>query len=392
MRTHLPAAALSLIVGAVPVVPRLVAQNVTVPGAMNGVEGGGGTGIPFGSSLACRYQCIYDAIELPWTGPRVITGISLRADNNGVAYPAKGFLEISVLMSTTARDSASVSSVFADNYGSDAAWVLRNQLIQLPAQPIPAPSPRPANIDFTFQVPWAYGLLPAIGSQPAPNNLLVEIHIHAQPNGSYRLDNLSGCIAPTSTFGNVAPPCEYTPGQPLAVTGDQTMLAGSPYQWQVQHCPPFMPFLLALNLTNTGGLLGNPAWPLPYPMFDPANPSQPSPALASLIWSAPGCWLNIDPVVTIGGQADSAGVGTAAGFMPAGRQFVGTAFHAQAIVLAPTVNPLRFITSAGRTTSICGPLGAARVHAFYDNTAVPPPSVPTAGQVQVGVGMVFEVR
>ena len=39
----------------------LVAQNITVPAIMAGVEGGGGTNVPFGGSLACRYQCVYDA-------------------------------------------------------------------------------------------------------------------------------------------------------------------------------------------------------------------------------------------------------------------------------------------------------------------------------------------
>lgn len=370
----------------------LAAQNVTVPATMVGVEGGGGTSIPFGSNLACRYQCIYDAVELPWSGPRVITGISLRADNNGLAIPQKGFLDISVLMSTTSRDSASVSSVFAENHGSDATWVLRNQLVMLPAQPSPAPSPRPANINFMFQVPWAFGLTPATGSQPAPANLLVEIHIHAQPNGAYRLDNLSGCIAPSATFGMVQSACQFSSAGPVLVTGDQTMLAGSSYQWRVERCPPSMPFLLAVNLTNTGFLFGNPAWPLPYPMFDPANPSQPSPALAALQWPAPGCWLNIDPVLALGGLADASGSAFVNGFLPAGRQFVGTTFHTQAIVLAPTVNPLRFISSGGNSNTICGPLGVARVHAFYNNTLVPPPPTPTTGQVQLGVGMVFEVR
>jgi len=372
-----------------------VAQNVTVPLLLNGVEGGGATSIPFGSNLSCRYQCIYDAEELPWTGPRVITGLLLRADGAlNVSIPAKGFLDVSVLVSTTTRNSTTASAVFADNYGVDATWVISNQIMQVPAQPAltnAAQAPRPANIPFVFQLPWAYGLTPSTTTLPAPRNLLVEIHIHAQPAGVYRIDNLSGCTAVQAPFGHNQAPCEFTPGSPVDVQSDATMLAGFSYSWQVTNMPPSMPFMLALNLTNTGGLLGNPAWPLPYPMFDPANPSQPSAALAAFGYSAPGCYFHIDPVVTLTGQGHTNGSGAITSLLPAGRQFVGLTYHAQAIVLAPTVNALRFITSNGWSSTICGPLGVARVHAFYNPNSTPPTPPPSSGQVGLGVGMVFDV-
>lgn len=373
----------------------VLGQNVTVPAVMDGVEGGGGTNIPFGSNLACRYQCIYDAAELPWVGPRVLTGIALRPDfNGGNATPAKGYLDISVLMSTTSRNSATASAVFEDNRGSDATWVLQNQLIQLPAQPQllpPATGPRPANIAFAFQVPWAYGLTPVVTGQPAPENLLVEIWIHSQPSGAYRVDNLSSCTAPMTTFGLAGPACAHPGNAPVTLGGSTSLQAGSSYSWTVDDAPPSMPFLLALNLTNTGGLFGNPAWPLPYPMFDPANPSLPSPALAPLVWPAPDCWLNIDPAVALGGLCDAAGHGVATGVLPPGRQFVGQTLHAQAIVLAPTANPLRIITSLGLGTTVCGPLGVARVYAFYNAAAIPPAPAPTSGTLQYGVGLIFDV-
>jgi hypothetical protein len=369
------------------------AQNVTVPAVLAGVEGGGGTNIPFGSSQACRYQCIYDAEELPWTGPRVITGLLLRADNNTPNTPmaAKGWLDVSVLVSTTDRTAATASNVFAENRGSDATWVITNQLVQLPAQPAWPAGPRPANVPFVFAVPWAYGLTPATPTLPAPRNLLVEFHVHAQPSGPYRVDNMSSCTAPQATFGSLGPACAVPGNAPIALTADQSMLAGSTYTWHVANAPPTMPFLVALNATNTGGLFGNPAWPLPYPMFDPANPSLPSPALAVLQWPAPDCWLNVDPLVALGGITGAAGLGSATGQIPAGRPLVGQTFYAQAIVLAPTANPLRIVTSLGLASTVCGPLGVARVHAFYDGAATPPVSPPATGTVQVGVGLVFDV-
>jgi hypothetical protein len=77
--------------------------------------------------------------------------------------------------------------------------------------------------------------------------------------------------------------------------------------------------------------------------------------------------------------------------LPKGRQFVGTTFHAQAIVLAPTANPLRLITSRGFSSTICGPLGVTRIYAFYNGATVPPPPQPTFGQLQYGVGLIFDV-
>jgi len=373
----------------------LAAQN-TIPHTMDGVEGGGGTNIPFGGSQACRYQVVYDAEELPWSGPRVINGIRIRPDfNNGAATPPKGFLEISVLMSTTHRDSAGASGTFEENYGTDATWVLENQLVQLPAQPLISTGngPRPANMDLAFTTPWIYGITPATQTLPAPDNLLIEIHIHDQPSGSYRVDNLSSCTAPTAEFGNVGPACSFTGNGPVLLTGDTSMLAGANYTWRVADAPTMSPFLVALDLTNQGDVFGIPGFPLPYPLFDPADPTQPSQLLvtAGLQWPAPDCWINVSPNAVYGGVTDASGDGLVTVPLPAGREFVGTTFYAQAIVYAQTVNPLQFVTSRGRETTVCGPLGVARVFKFYNPNGNPPAPVPTAGSKSLGVGLVVEV-
>lgn len=374
----------------------VVGQNNTVPALMDGVEGGGGTNIPFGGSLACRYQCVYDAEELPWSGPRVITGIRIRPDmGNGAAVPAKGFLEISVKMSTTTRKAATASSVFDDNYGTDHMWVIQNRVIQLPAQPLVAnpTGPRPANIDLVFDAPWVFGLTPVISGEPEPDNLLVEIWIHSQPSGSYRVDNLSGCTAPTSTFGSIGPACSV-PGQPpVEVSGSASMLAGSNYTWNISNAPADTIFALAISLSNTGDLLGVPGWALPYPLFDPADPTQPSAALlaAGLSYSANECYININSDASLGGTTDSAGDGSASMILPPGRELVGVPLYTQAMVLSPTSNPLLMITSLGRSTTVCGPLGVARIYQFYNGSGNPVPPPPASGSRSLGVGLVIEV-
>ena len=370
------------------------AQNVTVPAVMDGVEGGGGTNIPFGSNLACRYQVLYDAQELPWSGPRVITGISLRPDfaPPGAPMASKQYLDVSVLVSTSPRTAADASSTFADNYGSDATWVAVHQLVQLPAQPAVAAGPRPANLHFWFTQPWAYGLTPAIGTQPPPTSLLVEIWIHAQPSGAYRIDNLGGCMAPVATFGAPGPLCTVPGKPPIELTSDVSMLAGSAYGWHVANADANVPFLLGIGATNTGNLLGVPSLPLPVPLFDPGNPALPSPGLAFLGYPAPDCWLAIDPLLWLGGTCDAQGVGSVISSIPAGRDVVGSTWFAQALVIAPTANPLRLLTSVGRHATVCGPLGVARIFAFYDGAAVPPQPLPLAGSAQYGVGPVIEVH
>ncbi|MFK7740462.1 MAG: hypothetical protein AB8H80_09060 [Planctomycetota bacterium] len=363
----------------------------TVPATMQGVEGGGGTNIPFGSNLACRYQLVYDKEELSWTGPRFITGMRIRPDfAGGGAVPAKGFLEVSILMSTTSRNSATSSAVFADNYGVDATWVVRNRVLQLPAQPATTVSPRPATIDFPFTDPWVFGLTPVITGVPAPENLLVEIQILTQPSGSYRVDNLSSCTAAYADFGNVGPACSVPTLPPIELTGGPSMQAGSTYTWEIDNALPSMPFFLSLNIDNQGGMLGNPAFAVPYPMFDLQNPLLPSALLAPFGRSAPDCWFNIDPGAQLGGVCDSSGHGVITAALPAGREYVGTTFYAQAVVLAPTSNPLFLITSRGRETTVCGPLGVSRVYQFYNTNQIPVPPPPASGARSLGVGMVLE--
>ena len=171
------------------------------------------------------------------------------------------------------------------------------------------------------------------------------------------------------------------------------MQAGINYTWRLRAAPPSTPFWISVDLVNTGGLNGNPLWPLPYPLFDPANPSEPSAALAliGLTESAPDCYLNISPTVTLGGITDASGDGQVTVLLPAGREYVGTTLFTQAIVFSPTSNPLFVITSLGRSTTVCGPLGVARVFQFYNSSGQPPPPPPTSGTRNLGVGLIVDV-
>lgn len=376
----------------------LPSQNTTVPASMAGIEGGSSSNVPFGSNLACRYQCLFDAAELPWTGPRAITGISLRADNGtptaaGAAIAQKQFLDVTVLLSTTYQSAATASGTFDENYGEDVTEVLTLARISLPAQPVVPVVPRAADIDLMFPTPWFFGLTPARGSQPAPANLLVEILVTAQPSGAYRLDNFGGCSAAAQDFGNQGPACTVPGAAGLpTLTTDASMLAGSNFSWTLTNAPPNALFLVSINLVPFGNLGGSPLLPLPFPLFDPNNPSLPNPLLPQLRWPAPDCWLNVNPAAGLTSTCDATGRGVLTTPLPPGRQYVGTTLYGQALVLAQTANPLQLVTTLGRQSTICGPLGVARVYQFYNGTGTPTPAPPTTGAVQFGSGLLLEVH
>jgi len=371
------------------------AQNDTVPALLHGVEGGSGTAIPFGLSGAARVQYVYDAEDLPWSGPRMVTRVSLRADNTDAgitAFPQKGFLFVSLLLSTTTTRAENASATFADNYGTDATLVIDNVPITLPSQP-PMTGPRPANIDFVLPTPWFYGLTPQRpGNQPAPANLLVEVRIHSQPPGTYRIDNVGSCALPPVAVGLQGPACQSqtATGQPLLLIAGNSLVAGSSYSWDVRHADPSAPIVLFLGLDPQQLLGGHPGMPLPVPLFDPANPALPPPVLSTLVgfvrYSAPDCWLNVSPTGGFFiGAADAAGAATFTIAMSPNRQLVGMPVYAQAIAQSLTANPLQLVTSLGARQSVCGPLGAARIYVLGSASAA-------AGQFAFGQGAVLELH
>ena len=103
------------------------------------------------------------------------------------------------------------------------------------------------------------------------------------------------------------------------------------------------------------------------------------------------CYININPAASLGGVTDSIGEGQASLVLPPGRELVGVDIFSQALVLSPTSNPLFLITSLGRSTTVCGPLGVARIYQFYNNSGNPAPPPPTSGSRSLGVGLVIEV-
>ncbi len=121
--------------------PGAPGQGLVAPASLWDVEGSTGTGIPFGLDREVRLQCIYDADELAFSGPRMIQKLVMRADFSSDAgreeYPVKQFLVLHLAMSTTEVQAWNASTTFADNHGTDFTPVIQDARISLPAQPPP---------------------------------------------------------------------------------------------------------------------------------------------------------------------------------------------------------------------------------------------------------------
>ena len=368
-----------------------LAQNDTVPSLLNGLEGGSGTSIPFGLAQPVRIQFVYDSEELPWTGPRVISRLSLRADNvdpTVTTFAQKGFVFVSLLLSTTSRKAEATTTSFEENYGTDATLVLDNVPIMLPFQPALA-GVRPANIDFVLPTPWIYGMTPVRPNTPAPTTLLVELRVHSQPVGAYRIDNVGSCAIPPVAFGSNGPLCIPAGAAPLQLVGGNSLVAGAAYTWTISNATPSAATFLMIGVETTGSLFGVAALPLPVPLFDVANPLRANPAITAiapgLIHGAPDCWIDLLPIDTMFALANAAGEATVTVSISANRELVGESLYAQAIGYTQTANPLQFVTSQGQQSTVCGPIGVARIYSLGSATA-------TTGQRSLGQGAVIELH
>lgn len=370
----------------------LAAQNDTAPAFLNGREGGTGTAIPFGVAGAARVQYIYDAEDLPWTGPRLVTRVSFRADNTtdtSTTFPSKGFVFVTLLLSTTSARAESASTVFEDNYGTDVVYAVTNQPMMLPAQPAWTGA-RPANIDFVLAAPWFYGLTPVRGDGPPINSLLVELRIHSQPTGTYRLDNTGSCSIPVVAVGNVGPACAPVGGQNVELLAPTSVQAGSNASWSIDRAEPNAFVVLMFGIDPQTAIGGNSALALPVPLFDTSNPLLPHPLLASLAptlftYGAPDCYLNVDPTGLLFGATDTAGQANIQLAVPQSHSIVGMPIYSQVAAHSFSANALQLVTSRGWRSTICGPLGVARIYALGSDTA-------TSGQYGFGQGAVIELH
>ncbi|MCA8942833.1 MAG: hypothetical protein KDB80_09770 [Planctomycetes bacterium] len=346
------------------------AAQTIVPESLAGVEGGSASSIPFGLSGPVRYQMLFDADQLPFDGPRLLTELRIRPDwDNGAAIAAKQFLRVDVDISTTARRAENVSGTFDENHGLDRTRVAAFHQLVLPALPAGGPAPHAAVISIPFDTPFWYGMLPFRPGEQVAENLCIDLQIVSQPSGPYRIDSPFTCDSQVTHFGLVDNPCHPSHTGPdvfLEIDSSDDVRAGSNITWSVHNCAPLGPFWIIVAATANGNWLGTP---LPAPLFD----------------SAPGCYVNVPlGALILSGTADASGDGEKLITLPSNRQLVGQTFHAQAFMLDLAANAFGYVTSMGVRSTVCGPLGIARVFRLGAATG-------TTGTVTFGSAPVIEL-
>jgi hypothetical protein len=327
----------------------------------------------------------------------VITSIAFRADNpvpGTTSYAAIQYVTCSLVIGTTSRRAADASTTFADNFdsiGSDATQVVTNLRLQLPAQPA-TNGVRAANIAIPFSVPFVYGGTPLHTGNPVPAGLIIDLLIVSQPGPAtgqqYRLDGIGSCSSSVQTFGQglncLANRNGGAAGNLVDLQPGSSMLAGAAYAYAVTGMPPSTAFMVMISGVPHGTFLGQP---VPFALFDPSNPNLPPPN-TPLLYSAPDCWISVPLAVGLTGTADVNGTGSVSINLPPGRNLLGQSLFAQAMVYDQTANPLQVVTSLGKSSTICGPLGVTRIYQAYVLNGTPP----TVGSVSAGACAIIEVQ
>jgi hypothetical protein len=342
-----------------------------VPRTLATVEGGSSTAVPFGLSQPVRVMCLYDREELPWTAPVVINSLHLRADNDvpgTTTFARKQYIVMDVRLATAARRSDAASTRFDDNLGLDAAFVLLDSRLVLPAQPPLLAAPRACDVQIPMSQPFFFDLSPVRGPRPPAPGLAVDFRVYLQPVGDYRMDSPFVCTSTLTSFGNLGPACQTSRGLPLSITSNNSVRAGDRITYTVDNMPRDALFLVSLGATPaTGSFYGIP---LPVP-------------LAPL--GAPDCWINTEWLLLAPALADQTGRGQVTYPIAPGRHLVGRSIHAQAMCQDVAANRFLHVTSLGVATSICGPLGITRISQLGDAQA-------PVGAVSYGSGFVMLVQ
>lgn len=154
--------------------------EVVIPNALNAVEGNGNNAFPFdidnpffdsiGLDIeSMRYQQVYDASEFSFSSqPSLITQILFRPDGVFEQTFVSTLPDIQINLSTTAAAPDALSSVFADNIGSDETTVFNRGSLSLTSNNLgPIGGPKEFDIVIELENPFLY--------DPTLGNLLLDV-------------------------------------------------------------------------------------------------------------------------------------------------------------------------------------------------------------------------
>ncbi len=152
---------------------------IVVPNALESLEGSANNVLPFNfaTTRSHRYQQVFSASEFgALTGPVFITHISFRPDAMFVPLFVPivfSFDSIQINLSATRAPDDGLSTVFADNVGSNDTVVFSGPLTMTTAWTGPAAGPKEFDCIITLQVPFLY--------DPSAGNLLLDVRRPGSP-------------------------------------------------------------------------------------------------------------------------------------------------------------------------------------------------------------------
>ncbi len=302
----------------------------TIPQRFLSVEGESLTSFPFGRSTSVRYQQYYGPSYFG-TGKTTIKEIAFRPEG-GKSFKKKG-VEVEIRCSTGPLTPEGVSAVFSKNRGKDELVVFKKRVMQLPS--IPATT-KPAPFAYRFVFDKAFTL------DPTKGGLLLEFVVTSQQPGRHELDVGVLCQSAHGSFGAVS--CKGSNGKVLrADVATRALLYGKPLVMRIQDAGASAALVYLLG-TKESGTWGGFQLPL---SLEKAG--------------AKGCALLTNPVVFLGGIANSQGRGLLTLTIPADSRFLGFWLRFQGMALDAKANAMGLVTSGGAKAQVCGPESLVRV-------------------------------
>jgi len=202
------------------VTTELRAQVIVVPNAL-ATNDGNSFEMPPSGPASVRQQNIYAASQFgALSGPSFLTKFAFRPDTTpGPSGPRSW--TVRVYASTTSRSVALLSTIFAENLGTNNTLVL-DGTVNLTTGNLPGPgNTRQFDYVFTLTTPFLY--------DPAAGNLLLDIQFEANGSavtfdtvsGNPTLSEVANVGSSTATFGSYLPtpkPTQFTFEPPPRVT------------------------------------------------------------------------------------------------------------------------------------------------------------------------------
>lgn len=262
------------------------------------------TGFPVGYAArrVLRYQEVHDGLQ---GQARAIGGIAFRRSPDGTATSAAFTADVSMRLSTARTTAGGIAARFEDNAGLDVVEVLPRRAVAFPSSAGGVPAPAPFEFVLPADVPFAFA-----GAGP----LCIDLTVHDHTNRTeLRFALHADGRSHTTLLGRGC--------HGLALGA---MVTGTTVAHDISGAPAGAPVavLFGGNFDSAAGL------PLPID-------------LAPL--GAPGCSLQLDPLLALVGIADSGGAARLE--VPVATAPGGAFYGAQAVALQPGVNPLGAVTS-----------------------------------------------